>query len=79
MNIEMNPPGVMFVVNYIPSTASVGVKQCPEGIQIAGGKWQVDTDEDGDLAVYYDLETAFNRVKHIREIGGEACLSVVIE
>jgi hypothetical protein len=41
--------------------------------------WEVDTDEDGSLARYDDLETALGRVKDLRGRGVDACLSVVIE
>jgi hypothetical protein len=42
-------------------------------------KWLVDTDEDGSLARYDDLRTALDRVEKIRQSGGDACLSVVVE
>lgn len=42
-------------------------------------RWEVDTDEDGNLSRYDDLETALDRVKKIRSTGADACLSVLIE
>lgn len=42
-------------------------------------RWEVDTDEDGSISRYDDLETALDRVKKIRASGADACLSVLIE
>jgi hypothetical protein len=42
-------------------------------------RWEVDTDEDGTLSRYDDLQTALDRVNKIRESGCDACLSVIIE
>ena len=42
-------------------------------------KWEVDTDEDGSLSRYDDLQTALERVNKIRQNGVDACLSVIIE
>jgi len=41
--------------------------------------WAVDTEADGSLSRYDDIQTALDRVRHIRERGGDACLSVVVE
>ena len=42
-------------------------------------RWEVDTDEDGNLSRYDDLQTALDRVNKMRETGCDACLSVIIE
>lgn len=69
----------MFIINYIPTNQKISIVADAAGMTTVGEKWQVDTDEDGNLAAYEELETALERVKKIRELGGEACLSVVIE
>lgn len=69
----------MFAVIYQPSNE--GAKCYVEkGMLFSSGEWRVDTDPDtGKLETYDDLEIALDRVKNIRDKGGEACLSVVIE
>lgn len=68
----------MFVIAYIPSNEPVTIQEIPGGLTIAG-KWRVDVEEDGSLAKIEELETALDRVKFIREKGGEACLLAIIE
>ena len=48
-------------------------------IYMSGDRWEVDTDDGGNLGAYDDLATALDRVRGIREKGYDACLSVVIE
>lgn len=48
-------------------------------IYMKDDRWEMDTDEDGSLGRYDDLQTALDRVKKIRESGADACLSVIIE
>lgn len=68
----------MFVVIYQPSEAMMRVILDEDGV-CGVGEWRVDTADDGSVATYDDLETALDRVKYIRDNGGEACLSVIIE
>jgi len=68
----------MFVIIYQPSDEKVEVRR--EGNEtFLVGQWKVDTCPNGQLITEDDLEIALERVKHIREKGGEACLAVVIE
>lgn len=68
----------MFCILYIPSD-KVSLKVNEYGIEVYG-KWQVDTDDTtGTVAQYDDLEEGLDRIKHIRRLGGEAALAVIIE
>lgn len=68
-----------FVVAYIPTEQPVTLEVDDESA-FGVGNWQVDTDkETGRLDRYDDLEVALERVKYIREKGGEAALLVIIE
>lgn len=42
-------------------------------------RWEVDTEKDGSLSRYDDLQTALDRVQHIRKNGVDACLATIIE
>lgn len=68
----------MFVVIYQPTNKTTDVKFDKKGISL-NGKWQVDTDEDGNVDSYEVLEWALDRVKQIRKQGGEACLAAILE
>lgn len=68
----------MFVTLYQPTDQQIQLKQDGNETHLLG-KWQVDTDEEGNVVTEEDLEIALNRVKDIRKKGGEACLAVIIE
>ena len=68
-----------FVIVYLRSDDKVEIINTPQGKEIIGGKWQVDTDESGCLATYEELEEALDRIKDIRSKGGDACLMTIIE
>lgn len=68
----------MFAILYQRSHDPVNVIETDDGLTV-NGQWLVDTDEDGSVAQIDDLETALNRVKDIRQKGGEACLVTIIE
>lgn len=68
----------MFAILYQASDRDVEMSINDEGV-IIRGKWVVDTEDDGSVAMIDDLEIALSRVKDIRQKGGEACLVTIIE
>ena len=75
-------PNPMFVIAYIPSDVLVKLSADNDGqeLTMTGANWKVDTDpETGQLVQIGDLEIALERVKFIRQKGGEACLLSVLE
>ena len=55
-----------FIVIYVPTNSQ-------------DGKWQIDTDENGDVASYVEFEEAFDRVDFIRSKGGKAQSGFLVE